>query len=87
LSIGHEQYQTSIVSSSSSTQNLPLPPPPPHTSDLNVNVKSDDGVNKSLGSHYVSQGVQSAGEKKRKKEKEPLISGFKNKKMVFRFFL
>jgi len=93
---GHEQYQTQVVhSASSSTQNPPplppLPPPPPSlphpasTSDLNVNTKqtySDDATNKSLGSYNVSQGVQHAGEKKRKKEKEPLISGFKNKKMA-----
>ncbi|RIA93958.1 hypothetical protein C1645_761174 [Glomus cerebriforme] len=88
----HEQYQTSHPTSTSSTQNLPplppLPPPPPHLDsmgDLDVGIKNseEDGVYKSLGSYNISyQGVQPASEKKRKKEKEPLISGFKNKKMA-----
>src|SRR6266498_2369389 len=96
LSVGHEQYQTSQnfhSTSTSSTQNLPPlpplpPPPPPHPNsvgNLDLNRKSeysDDGVTKSFGSYNVSHhGIQLASEKKRKKEKEPPISGFKNKKM------
>jgi hypothetical protein len=94
LSAGHEHYQTSQIaySTSTSTQNLPpLPPlPPPPTSDLDVNIKpaysEEDGANKSLGLYNANhQGAQPAVEKKRKKEKETLTSGFKNKKMVFKF--
>ncbi|GBB99178.1 hypothetical protein RclHR1_03440011 [Rhizophagus clarus] len=94
----HEHYQPSqiVYSTSTSAQNLPplppLPPPPPpprsdSTGDLDVNSKSvyseEDGTNKSLGLYNVNhQGVQPASEKKRKKEKETLTSGFKNKKMA-----
>ncbi|CAB4475270.1 unnamed protein product [Rhizophagus irregularis] len=90
----HEHYQTSVYSTSTSTQNLPplppLPPPPPRsdsTGDKDVNIKSvyseEDGANKSLGLYNVNHlGVQPTSEKKRKKEKETLTSGFKNKKMA-----
>lgn len=96
LSAGHEHYQTSVYSTSTSTQNLPplppLPPPPPRsdsTGDKDVNIKSvyseEDGANKSLGLYNVNHlGVQPTSEKKRKKEKETLTSGFKNKKMVLK---
>ncbi|CAG8566443.1 7949_t:CDS:2, partial [Funneliformis caledonium] len=90
-----QNIHSTSTSSTSSTLNLPPlpslpPPPPPHpdaVGDLDVNKKSeyseDDGITKSFGSYNVSyQGVQIASEKKRKKEKEPLISGFKNKKMA-----
>lgn len=74
----------------------PLPPPPPpqrsdSTGDKDVNIKpaysEEDGANKLLGLYNINhQGVQPTSEKKRKKEKETLTSGFKNKKMVLKNF-
>ncbi|CAI2178871.1 14921_t:CDS:2 [Funneliformis geosporum] len=58
-----------VASQSSNTHYLPA-------LSVDVNKKSE------YSEDVSHQGVQLATEKKRKKEKEPLISGFKNKKMA-----